>query len=748
MNQENNNLNSNNFNEQDNNEMINNELFQNNQSETIHNYQQSINNSSNIYNNMINKVESQTLIQKNGEPANNDMTSRKSKNKKKLLLAIILIIFLILMIVGVIFLFNNNNKMKLENDKIQTINEKNQLWVDFNNGLVSIDEYVKYNLYNNYDKDLLPKKYSSIPSIEIDNFISKYYSQLSKETIELYVNYYSLPNISFKSNTETNKTALSNFFIENVYAQTKKTTNLNKVYLSSNKNFLLWYTTDGESSVKYSDVQKYGELLESVVEKYNSIFNVNYSFRSSVFSKRGRYQDQLKILSSNGIEEKYMTQAMHVYMYDFNNNDLAGVYHSIDESNNTLVNFINNYFYDSEDGTIITPYISLNTSFINNKSSNFEDTIAHEMYHHYQNYIINNKGSRNSVSDILIGEATSQWAASKITKNKLKNNGLNLSARNYIRHTGDIFTEMYNSFGDRVGYALSRFLYSYENNVENGNQKILNSIHASDGLKYLNDNSTKEEKNNVMMDLSLKNLNNDYPNNNYIPLNNEFVRIKKDIVDGTTTSDTLTLSKMGIDYYSFNSNLKNNYEIKISSIGNDKIGVYVILQKEGEYKIVSSKTNIVNNFYINTKNYSNFEMGYIVVTNSNFERSHLYKIDIKSSELSTYNQKWGTSTPIPFKDKKLGSIGITTKGDCSYVITEAGIDPNSDSIRKQVVYASVGAFQNAIIDVSKDDFDTITRSKNVMETKMLEAANNLVGYGIKITNINISSIDYVEGVKN
>ena len=258
---------------------------------------------------------------------------------------------------------------------------ENQLWNDFNNGLITTDEYIRYNLYNIYDKSLLNERYEDVPEIRIDDLISKYYDELSKDTINLYIDYYSLSNISFNLNNDTPSIKPLANTISN-----ETTVNLNKAYLSSNGNFLIWYTNEGKSAIQYSDVEKYAELLENIISQYDNMFDVKYYFKSKAISSGKRYHDQLKVLNNNGIDEKYMTEAMHIYIYDLNSETNAGLYHSLDESNNGLTDFINKYLYSSEDDTIITPYISLNSSFINNNSSNFEDTIAHEMFHHYQNY--------------------------------------------------------------------------------------------------------------------------------------------------------------------------------------------------------------------------------------------------------------------------------------------------------------------------------------------------------------------------
>ncbi len=560
-----------------------------------------------------------------------------NKNGKKILIIILSIIVALLILFTLIFMLNNKkeNKNEKDNEVNDVVSIEDQLWYDFNNKIINTDEYVKYNIYNNYDRSLLPEKYLSASVIGVDNLITKYYDELSEETIKLYLNYYSLSNISFKIKTSSSQAKPLANTIEN-----GTTTNLNKAYLSSKGNFLFWYTTEGSDAVTDSDVEKYGELLENIIIKYEKTINLKYFFKSKIFSTLSqRYNDQVEILKAYNIEEKYMSDAMHVYIYDLKNDQLHGIYHSMNISDDIFSNIIDEFLYESTDGTIITPYISLNAKAVNILS---ENTLAHELFHHYQNYIINNEtGTRNDISDTIIGEASADWAAAKISENTLKNNGLNIWVSNYFKHTGDMFTTMYDTVGSQVGYAMFKFLYSYEKNVQNGVEKIFNSIHSENGFEYLNDNATNDERIKVMADLALKNLNNDYPNNNYLPKDNETVKLEKEIVDNEKFSKNTILSSTGINYYLFNSNLKHNYKVKINT-NSEYLNVYVITFANGKYETLLTNTSI-NNTQIDLENYKNYDKLYVIITNSNFVNNYSYDINIEESTIknqTTFNTKF------------------------------------------------------------------------------------------------------------
>jgi len=576
------------------------------------------------------------------ESNNPNMQYKRNNKSKKPILVIVFIIVALFCVITAVIIFINSNRKLLPNDNDiiidnnETLEDVDRLWYDFNNGLITADEYVRYNLYNLYDTSKLDKKYVSSTSLRVDDLITKYYDKLSEETLKLYIDYYSLPNLSFNVDSDKPKTEP----MANTVADQKETTvNLNKAYLSPNGKFLVWYTTDGDSAVDFSKVEKCAELLERTTLQFDRMFGLKYSAKTTVMAEKGdRYKQQLSILKDSNIEEKYFKEAMHIYIYDLNSESTLASYISMDVSDNFWLKLGNSYFYESElkDGTIMNFYIVIDSNYISDDTVNYEDIVAHEMFHHYQSYIIDNDntGNRKTVKDGVISEATPQWAAAKVSENKLKNNNLNNWVSNYLGAVNNLFTEMYNNYGLKVGYAMANFLYTYENNVSDGLNKILNSIHAEDAFKYLNDNSTVDERIVVMKELALKNLTNDYSNNNYLPLNNESVKLKR-IVTSADYSSQVNLSAVGIDYYLLND--KYNYEIKVSPVDYNSMSAYLIGYLDGEYIIISSHLNTW--FSITTDNYYNYDKLYLVIVNNDFKNHIDYKITIDQTGKKTLKVK-------------------------------------------------------------------------------------------------------------
>lgn len=537
------------------------------------------------------------------------------KNKKFIVKITVIASIIVFFLIGGYLIYNNyyNNK---DNSKQNEINDNkgNKLLGDYKKNIIDFDTYIKYSIYNIYDNDKLDEKYKDSDIIKLNNIIERNLDKLSEETKNLYIHYFSLPNITFNPESES---AVAKPLSNN---SERDTTNLNKVLLSPNKKALFWYSDTGDDSVELSELEKYSLLIDDTIIKYDSIFNTNYYYNAEVIYKNNRYKDQIKILEDNNIDVNYLTSAINVYVYSFNPK-IAGMYCTASSE------FLKS---SNDDGTILSSYILLNS---NSLHSEINSTIQHELFHYYQNYIINNNENKNIVKDDVIGEATAQWAAAKVFDNKSANDNLNLWVTNYLRHTSDIYTEMYNQVGYEIGYALFKILYSYENNVNNGKEKILNSIHRDNGFKYLSENATVDEKRNVMLDLAEKNLSGDYPNKNYLSIDNEKVRTRFELESDGNFEEDFNLCAIGMNYYHvINGRLKDNYKISISSYNIDKLTLAVIVKESNTYTTTLKLEGSNKKITLNTSDISADDF-YIVIINPDFISNYQYNIKIEKDTI-------------------------------------------------------------------------------------------------------------------
>ena len=107
------------------------------------------------------------------------------------------------------------------------------------------------------------------------------------------------------------------------------------------------------------------------------------------------------------------------------------------------------------------------------------------------------------------------------------------------------------------------------------------------------------------------------------------------------------------------------------------------------------------------------------------------------------NLKWGTSTPIPYNDKKYGLVDIVAYGTFSYQITNQELFSNNQ-INEFTISHMQECILIALISVlkSKSDQDVMFLSNLIDKNEILNIANNnLINSGVKIVDINILSIN-------
>lgn len=524
------------------------------------------------------------------------------KNNKKIILkltVVVSVIFLIfIFIFGLSKLENNNIELGKQEELIPNKVLQNQLLADFQNGEITTDEYVKYNIYGKYDKSMLDDKYSTIPDFgNIETLIRKYHNELSDETLKYYVEKVNLNNVTFELDKENissegkddNKIGLSNFFVSKVYAKSDKVTNLNKAVLSSEGNFIVWYTTTGDSASDYNSAKKIADGLEETVEKYDDKFGSEYSYSVNFISKGKKYENQLKILKNSGIDESYLDSAMQVYLVEYEVDSLARYIAGYGILREVLYEFVGG----DENGSIAFPYILIKPSSFSD-SERLEQLYNHEMFHHYQYYVLAEKLNKEVGEDEYILEATANWASSLITNKTTTKGYLNEWAGSAREFSSDLMSEEWaNTYGkDMVGYALFVYLYNYSTTVKEGTSKIIQSIYEDDSLKYLQDNSTVHNRNVIQREILLKNLLQDYTNKNLI-VDKDFNSgiVAKQTISDDIDLDNIKISRLGIDYYKLNkenSNFNIYIKIKIDKESTKEVSVYLLLEKDNILDVVES----------------------------------------------------------------------------------------------------------------------------------------------------------------
>lgn len=588
-------------------------------------------------------IQTPIYTQMNDTNGNNQTTNLGNKNK-----IILFIIVALILIFGGLLIYHifNNKEENLIIDESITVSEL--LWQDFENGRLTTDEYVRNILYSEYDKSLLDKKYQLVKNSDLihsDDIVNKYYDELSNETLNYYLDKINLNVITFelnKENEDNNSYSLLNLLVEDVYAKSEDTTNLNKAILSSNGNFIVWYTTTGDSATDYASAKKVADGLEKTISLYKEKFGYDYYYKSNIFSKGSRYKDQIKILENSNIDSKYLESAMQVYLVNYNDDSLAKYM----GNSGTLIKLWNGLKGGDSYGVVANPYILIKPSAFND-FERLAQLYNHELFHHYQYEVLCGHSECVMGSDPYIGEATANWASSLVTDKTTNYGFLNEWAGTALAYSDTLLSDsMIGKYGQSsLGYALYVYLYNYSTIVSNGNNKIINSIYLSDSLGYLMDNATKDELALIQESIALKNISQDYNNRNLnadidynakIPIRATISHSDKEY-KSNNDYDNYVMSPISQNYYLISDNSNYAYEIHFTPGLTNLISATIVKFYNGKFSIVDSSkssSELSNNF--DTNNYGDYDSLYIVISNLYANRKTNYFLHI--NEIKKENQ--------------------------------------------------------------------------------------------------------------
>ena len=578
--------------------------------------------------------------------------SKKNKSKRDLLILIMIMVFLIIVSIGVFIIVKNKDNNKEDNNNNNDINNDinsefendgfdvySSLYLDYQNNKITTDEYVKYSLYAQYDSSLLGSDYATLNgadyAIDVEELINTYYDELSDSTLRYFAEKINLDGVTFeldKENEEQNDdVALTDLLFEKVYAKADKVTNLNKAVLSSNGNFVVWYTTTGNSATNYSSAKKVADGLENTVTKYKDLFGNNYKYSSDVMSKGKTYKNQIKILENSNIDKSYLENAMQVYLLEYNNSALAQYISGYGKAKEVL----NSIFGGDDYGVIAYPYIVIKPSSFSD-FERLEQLYNHELFHHYQKYILCDL-TKCDITDPYISEATANWASSLATKKTSSYGFLNEWAGTARKYSSDLMSDDFaKKYGiDNVGYALFVYLNNYSSFVNNGTKKITNSMYKTNSLLYLEDNATKEELTKIQETIAFNNLSQNYSNKNLLVdiSKNLYPVILKGTAFANKSFDNMRLNKGAIDYYCLDYDLSKKYEITLVR-DNNNVMATLIGEKSNKYELLQTSTIDKTRFIFNTNDYKDdYEKIYIAVLNILPGLENYYSLSVEETEV-------------------------------------------------------------------------------------------------------------------
>ena len=616
----------------------------------------------------------------------------KKKKKKGGLVALIVILLIAGLIVGGIFLYKKLTYFEDPFGDIDDLGKTTEvteiktftsvLSDDLESGKINADQYIMQLAYSLYepDKSVYDLTYSDmVDSYYLYEEAEKYADSLSKETLTYLAKKIYLSDYEWdvEDDSSSASASASVYDAKPQYMSDKVKGNIRKldgVVLSSDKHFLIYYSTKGDYPTTKSQAKKVGKLLESIVDTYKKEYNLDFKYSiqynnpDDALTIPQSYNKVERLLKKNGIDPKYMETAMPVYLIDDNleKNNHAGFYQP------TLVNLervklaMSTVFGTSSDiefnvkqTTYAFPFFVLDSSIIGTDNQNL--VAAHELFHHYQHYICGDGSYGNCISGNFTTETTASEVAAKVFKSKETGTMLNGHSVVFTNSLDKGFMNILNgkTAGD-AGYAYYVFAYNFEEVVPNGANIMFQSMKTTQPLKYISDNSNGKYKD-AILKTSERTLTLDYNNKAILPYEDGkavYPKSKWFKMENNPIyfENSISINSSSMHYQYIKPYLySENSQLQVSSILSDVSLQFFIKEKNG-YKMVYSQT-LNNEFVVSLgKDWKDYDEIAIAIVDTAATGSDHYTVNLVEN-----GDKEVTITPeslklkTPKKTKKITS---------------------------------------------------------------------------------------------
>ena len=549
----------------------------------------------------------------------------------KFILLLVIIFLIFLLINKYTNILKKGDSVIINNEEIKYTNSYEHIKYDYEQKIISANEYLKQMYALEFDSKSLSKKYKNdnnnyfltSDQLNIIDFIEKNYKKLDKNLVEKYARKKLLQDVQLKSNSISKSSSsiikLSKEDPENVSSHV-----LNKARLSSNGRFLLWYTDTGNDAITENEVNVILNELDNSVNDLEQLSKIKYSYEPYIDNKNlvGDYLSATIVLQECNIPVDSIKTAMSIYVYDTGSDVTLAQY-----TDTNLLNKYLNYTGLSSiryDGVINYPYVFMNKKGLNEIDS-LKQVSRHELFHHFQtsyckaNDLISCDDTKDGFMESYANYASAITGNYQSTENFL-NNWMGAYYRDTSLNIDDVK-------GGSPGYAIFPYLYSYSLMVDNSSNIFNKALLENEPLKYINKNTSKEKLKSTINDLAVKLLSKNYKNNAFVPPSDDKLDIKGDISKNDTYK--YEINKGAIDYFEIN----KFSDVEITSDDYSYITFMLIGVKNNEYSIISKvstklKQNICDLGY---------DKVYLAVTNGNLDKKYNYQIKVTESKATNKN---------------------------------------------------------------------------------------------------------------
>ena len=572
------------------------------------------------------------------QPTPNQLPNSNNPNKKRKKKFKIRYVFLalLLLIIGVL-IFNWGKTLyykyqRAQKEEFLKPTPVEKIYKSFNSGSIDADTFVMQLAYTLFDVDKLDDEYKSSKRNEayvaphvLDEMV-RYFDEISDSTKEYIALQYLLTDIDFGTDASNNTASNNKLGTQKAYAASVSVTTLNKALLSSDGNFIIWYTDTGNSMISDLTAEQLANRLVNSVNGTKREFG--YDFKYEVindFARRFIKRKMRSVLSANNIDTGYLDTTLPIYVYFSGNpnytNALAYYRSGVDSFATEVITKIASHL--EETGELRTvpsfPYMLVKPDKIDD-IDNMSLIAAHELFHHYQPYICGNGSFKESRADLFTVETTANLVAASIIDVTSDDTILHKHLAGYMRNTG-VAVDSPNI--DNYGYNSFTFAKVFCDVVPNGKSIVMDSLNVKGGvyldspLDYMNEMAGHKMME-VMETLAEKNLTNDYKHGAMRAKYRPEAITKMGSIECIRHS---SVDRMAINYYYFDMNdYKAETEIFIYTSDHEKEMVryasVLIFGLKDVYQLLD-KVSLAEDIVLNTNDYSHYNEIVIAVVGDN-----------------------------------------------------------------------------------------------------------------------------------
>jgi len=508
-----------------------------------------------------------------------------------------------------------------------------QLLQDWKDKVLDVNGYFKNILFAEYDKEYLTDRYYPLKRLDIpydtDFIANTYGNKISDTVLKYYLNRVLLTGVTFDTEKENDPVKDDDIiaFANEVHASdVAKKINLNKVVVSGNGNFVVWYTTTGGSAITKEQAQNIAYNLELSRYAYDNMYRRHFEFDADFYNDGIIPRDQLKVYNKYGVISPKLTNAMQVYVVDYAESAAKYVL-----GGKKLTEMYDKFQYGSEEGSIPGPYLLIRASSYKTARERTMQIANRELFRHYQYNVYCPDESCVINDDPYYFDALANFGSAVATKKVTYKGFLNDWAAFARDHTGDLLSnELLNKYGSKnIANALFVYLYYYSKFATDGNTRLIDALYKQDPFKVLESQTTDEELTLIQQEIAMDYLNQKGDNANLIASPEVESTINaKDSFDDTANVDQENLNKLGIDYYVINRGEHPNLKIEFGR-ASSKVTCVLVGVRDGVYtKLATAPVGRVN-VQFNTSNYALYDQYYVVIANTSMTTNNIYSLDIK-----------------------------------------------------------------------------------------------------------------------